>query len=275
VRGRCLRRNRAAIRIVEGAAVLMFAAVACAAEPVSAANICSDASIASSATGSSAVLSPCAVTAGTLLVESLYYQNASQVGGTALAAYPLVRLRLGIAPRTDIVLEPPSQIAESGLHGAGLYPSSHSGYGLEHTFAQSARAAWGAALEVVPPASLYAPSETQPKYRLDVATKYRVNRRLALKGTVGASSSHSAGFGTILPATAVGGELAPDARTVFSADLGARRVTHRATAQSFADFSLTRTLDHKLAWNVGVGTAFNPVANAKAHYLSTGLAFRP
>lgn len=273
--GRCQGRRRRATRFAAIVPALLFMMAGRPAAPVSAADACSDTSLASSATGSSAVLSPCAVAAGALLVESLYYQNASQVGGTALAAYPLVRLRFGIAPRLEAVLEPPSQIAESGLHGAGLYPSSHSGYGLDYTFAQSARAAWGAGLAVIPPASLYAPSETQPKYQLDVTTKYRLSRKFALKGTIDGSSSHSTGFGTILPGTAVGGELASGSRTLFSADLGERLVTHRASAQSFADFSLTRMLDRKLAWNVGVGTAFNPVADAKAHYLSTGLAFRP
>src|SRR5271170_4123757 len=47
----------------------------------------------------SGVASPCATAPGTLLIEALYYQNASSVGGTALAAYPLLRLRTGIVNR--------------------------------------------------------------------------------------------------------------------------------------------------------------------------------
>ncbi len=236
---------------------------------------CSDASLLSLAAGSSDISSPCTIAPGSILLEGLYYQNASFVGGTALAAYPLFNLRLGFAPNAELIIDPPSQVAESGARGLGLYPVSRPGYGAQYTFAQTVGSAWAAGINVVPPASLYAPSESQPKYQLDLTTQSRLSRSIALTSTVAAQTSHSAGFGTILPTAALGAEFTPVARTMLSADVGTRLVTRRSASQSFADLSLAQLLGRKVAWTIGLGTAFNPVANAKPHYLSTGLAFRP
>ncbi len=63
--------------------------------------------------------------------------------------------------------------------------------------------------------------------------------------------------------------------SLLAGDVGERLITRRAAVQSYADVGVTRSIDRKLAWTIGLGTAFNSVDNAKAHYLATGLAFRP
>jgi hypothetical protein len=221
-----------------------------------------------------AIASPCAARPQTMNFDASYYQNASRVGGTALAAYPLFAMSTGIAPRVALRIDTPSQIAESGARGAGLYPITHFGYGVMYAFADTARSAFAASLDVVPPASLYAPESVQPKYRVGVSSGYRLARSITLKGTLGASTSHTAGFGTALPSSAFGADLGGAAASV-SADVGVRLVSRRAAAQSFGDIAVSRSLRRKLTLRTGLGTAFNPVANTKAHYLSASLLFRP
>ncbi len=58
-----------------------------------------DGSLRSLANTSHARMTPCIVRPGRIVIESMYYQNASSVGGTALAAYPEPTFRIGLAPR--------------------------------------------------------------------------------------------------------------------------------------------------------------------------------
>ena len=152
------------------------------------------------ATGSAGEIpSPCTVAGGRLLVETLYYQNASKVGGTALAAYPLVRFRTGLVKRLELVVDAPSQIAQSGLGGAGLYPVSRAGAGLNYRVADSEHTALGLAALVSAPASLYASTQSQPRYTLGLNGKYRLSHSLWLKGLVSTHSSSSIGFNQVYP----------------------------------------------------------------------------
>jgi hypothetical protein len=238
-------------------------------------DLCSDLKLTSVAQGSSYIPSPCTLAPGGFLFEGLYYQNASKVGGTALAAYPLLQVQAGVFQRVDLVLDAPSQIAESGKHGAGLFPRSHSSYGTRYLFAQTQRVALTASFAVAPPASFYAPSEQQAKYVLDVVSAYSVTPGFTLRAVSEAATSRSAGVNQILPANALGADLAIGGVTVFSTDVGSRSVTERARAQTFTDASVKRMVAKRLMFDVGVGTAFNSVASSKAHYLAAGLSFRP
>jgi hypothetical protein len=237
--------------------------------------LCSELELPDIAQGSSYIPSPCTLAPGGFLIEGLYYQNASKVGGTALAAFPLLQVQAGVFRRVDLVLDAPSQIAESGLHGAGLFPRSHASYGARYRFAQMQRFALTAGFAVAPPASLYAPSEQQAKYVFDIVAAYKLMPGVTLRGVTEAATSRSVGIGQIFPADAVGADLAIGGLTVFSVDVGARAVTERARAQAFTDASVKRMVAKKLMFDVGVGTAFNSVASSKAHYLAAGLSYRP
>jgi hypothetical protein len=238
-------------------------------------DLCSELELTNVAQGSSYIPSPCTLAPGGFLFETLYYQNASKVGGTALAAFPLLQVRAGVFRRVDLVLDAPSQIAESGLRGAGVFPRSHASYGARYLFAQMPRFALTASFAVSPPASLYAPNEQQAKYVFDIVAAYKVTPGFTLRGVTQAATSRSVGIGQIFPADALGADLALGGLTLFSTDVGARTVTQRARAQAFTDASVKRMVAKKLMVDVGVGTAFNSVASSKAHYLAAGLSYRP
>jgi hypothetical protein len=212
---------------------------------------------------------------GTLVIETLYYQNASRVGGTALAAYPLLRLRTGVARRLELVLDAPAQIAESGLHGIGLYPVTRFGYGANYTVASSATVASGFGVEVQPPSSLFNVNERQPKYIFDFTVGYHIGARTTISAIATVASSHSEGFGRFTPAAAVRTAYDANARTQISTDLGERVVARRDRAQAFSDVALNEKLHKDIAYTLGLGTTFNGFAGVgKAHYLATGFNFR-
>jgi len=220
------------------------------------------------------VASPCAVAPGALLVETLYYQNASREGGTALAAYPLVRLRAGIAHHLEVLIDTPSQIAMSGIGGAGLYPTTRAGYGLSYTFASSAAFAAAFGAEAVPPSSRFTVDQAQPRYVFDFSGGFRLTPRATLSAIATGSSSRQVGFERIFPAATLRAAYDTSAVTQVSTDIGTRFIARHAAAQTYGDVSVSERLHKNASLAIGAGTTFNPVTNEKAHYVASGFSFR-
>ena len=217
----------------------------------------------------------CTLPRGELLVESQYFQNASAVGGTALAAYPLFRLRSGATSRLELLLDSPSQVAQSGVGGAGLYLRTNPGLGVNYALVGAGRLSLTAGAEVQPPVDRYSPDcGQQPKYTLHFAGLYQVDSTFALTGFVGASTSRRVGVTRDFPGASVGAKIHADQQTDVSIDVGSRFIARLAHPQSFGDISVERLFGKRIAVDVGLGTSFNPVIDTKSHYLAAGVNFR-
>lgn len=222
----------------------------------------------------SGIASPCATTPGTIVAETTYIQNASNVGGTALATYPMVTLRTGLAHDLAFVLDPPSEVAESGLRGLGVYVPTHLGYGLSYTATQTDRLALALFTSVLPPVYRFAPSLTQSKYALGFTSDYALGSKFSLGLSEQETSSATRGFDRIQPTSALSAAYTASADTEISTDLGTRVAGRRALAQSYSDVAVDESLAKHFVFKVGLGTTFNPVANAKPHYLASGVDYR-
>lgn len=220
----------------------------------------------------SGIWSPCAVARGALVAEATYLQNASAVGGTALAAYPMIELRTGIAPRIEFAFHAPSQVAESGERGTGLYPSTHLGYGLRYGFLQAPRLAAAFVTDILPPMSRFSPNQIQPRYVFGITSAYALEPRLDVGIAMSGTSSGTVGFQRILPSEAVRASYALGSHTNLATDIGSRFPARHAQ-QTFGDVALDQTLLRNLAFTVGLGTAFNAAMNSKAHYLASGFNY--
>ncbi len=255
----------------------MICALGCAA-PVSAAEVlaCPDDSLLAQTDGASGIPAACTVLRGQFLIESLYFQNASAVGGTALAAYPMFRLRAGAASRLELLVDTPSQVAESGLGGVGLYLMSNAGVGANYALVDAPKLALTAGAEIQPPANHYAPNrQLQPKYGLDVTGLYQATPALGLTGFFGVSTSFKSGLAHEFPGASLGAQIRAAYLTDVSVDLGSRFIARQANPQAFVDVSLERQLGECVSLDVGLGTTFNPVADTKSHYLAAGVNLRP
>jgi hypothetical protein len=225
------------------------------------------------ADGPGDVPSPCTLPRGQAMLETLYYQNASKAGGTALAAYPLVRVRAGFTSRAEFIFDAPSQVAESGLGGAGLYPVSQLGFGVVYTLAQTRRAAFAVHAEALPPASRFIPSHTQSKYFLAITPAYALTPAFTITGLFGGATART-GSSRIFSTSAIGFAFTPDRGTRLTVDLGNRYIARRAAAQSFGDVAVARSLSRNTIVDLGLGTTFNCIQNTKAHYLAMGVTYR-
>ncbi len=222
----------------------------------------------------SGIASPCATTPGTIVAETTYIQNASNVGGTALATYPMIRLRAGITHDLAFVLDPPSEVAESGLRGLGIYVPTHLGYGLSYTATETYRMALAIFTSVLPPIYRFAPSLTQSKYALGLTSDYEVGSKFSVGLSEQETSSARRGFDRIQPTGALSAAYTASTETQISTDLGTRVAGRKALAQSYSDVAVDRSLAKHFVFKVGLGTTFNSIANTKPHYLASGVDYR-
>jgi hypothetical protein len=256
-----------------GAAALLFAC----ALPGSASELssCGDSLLALS-DEADGMPSACTVSRGSLLLESTYFQNASAFGGTALAAYPMVRFRAGATSRLEFLLDSPSQVAESGKDGAGLYPATGAGVGANYAVLEGARLSLAAGAEVQPPIDDYASDRRlQPKLLLDSSALYRVTPLFALTGAAALSDSRTVGLERDSLSVWLGTRLSADRRTDVSLDVGDRYIARRTCAQAAGDISFARLLGNNTSIGAALGTSFNPVVNTKSHYFSAAVNVRP
>jgi hypothetical protein len=208
-------------------------------------------------------------------LQTIYLQNASRVGGTALAAYPLVRIETGVMPRLAVSLDLPSEIAQSVPGGGGAFPITRPGLGLTYELAGSFRSSTALIATIAPPDSNFAPQHTQPRYTAGVAQRFTLTRKWTLDAQAFGTSSQSVGWNRVMPSLDVSTGFTPNGRTQIVTGLGTRISTKHGSAQSYTDLAVNQVLARKLTFSVGVGTTFNAVANTKPHYLASGFTYRP
>jgi hypothetical protein len=222
----------------------------------------------------SGVTSPCAVAPGTFIAEATYLQNASSVGGTAVASYPVLTLRTGITKDLGFIFNAPSEIAESGDHGLGLFLPTHLGYGLTYTASETDRSAIGVFTEVLPPVSRFSPNQTQSKYTLGATSDFEITPKFTLGFAGAETSSASVGFDRILPSGALTAAYSTSPATQVSTDLGTRVAGRHSITQSYSDVGIGQAFSKHFVVKVGLGTTFNSVGNTKPHYLASGVDYK-
>jgi hypothetical protein len=213
----------------------------------------------------------CPVESGGAIIDATYFQNASAVGGTALAAFPLVRLRAGIADRLEAFIDTPSSVAESLLGGAELNPTTHLGFGLVYLLHATPRSTLSTDIAAVPPISRFATSGGQEKYRLDISSGYLAVPGVTLRAALGVQTMHDAGFGTVQPRSAIGTDLTTTRSTRLALDVGTQLGSRIGVAQSFGDAAFIWRAQRNVSFTVGLGTAFNASDGTKPHYFSTSV----
>jgi hypothetical protein len=267
--------------VVAGAFVSSLAPVSAVADPPSlvaqpaAAGYCATVNAFAYVDGLNGAGAACTLRPGAVALDAVYLQNASRVGGTALAAYPLVRLRAGIAKRLQFNVDAPSAIAQSHPGGGGSFPVTNPGYGLTYALAQSEHNATALFADVLPPNWRFTAANAQARYAFGLTTDVAITHQWTLGAAASGTSSQRSGFGMVFPAVDASAGYAPSANTQLQTDLGERIVTRHAVPQAFGDAAINQVLGKKVVLTVGVGTTFNAVDNSKAHYLASGFTYRP
>jgi len=220
----------------------------------------------------------CIATLHRFIVETTYYQNASRLGGTALAAFPEARVRYGLDPRIEVFLDYPSEIAKSGDRGTGVYFMTGAGVGAKIGLGEFHGAYFSLSGEEHPPLSALANTAIIPDSLYNLYANWSPQRSWILGAALGSYSYTQSNSGLAHVVT-------PTAAFSLSHDLNARYgITAEITTQSVAAFGgsaqtsgtigLQRVINPRLLFSLELGTAFNASADSKPHYLGFGFTFR-
>jgi hypothetical protein len=217
------------------------------------------------------------IAAHEIVLETTYYQNASKVGGTALAAFPEARLRYGLTQRLEVFYDTPSEIAVSGERGAGIYYMTHPGLGAHFEFARIGSVSYSFTAEGHPPLGALANLHLDPIFDSHLTANWSGTARddfAAQAGylnfeTVPLHRQRSSAFGAFSLTHAV------DARTWVTSEVGVQsHATWGSQSQYDGIVSVQHSLGAATLANLELGTAFNEAGNSKPHYLGFGFTVR-
>ncbi len=233
---------------------------------------CTGASLRALGNHTHAKLNPCVAKPHQLIFETTYYQNASKVGGTALAAYPEARVRYGVTPHIEAFIDTPSEIAKSGIGGAGIYVMTHAGVGVKIEFARLHGVVYSLSAESHPPMNALANMDLVPLSDVHMNANWSANKlEMGVEfGVLNYAQLNNLGRRTAATA-AFSLTRSIDSKTSVTSEFGFQSAAALgALAQTSATLSVQRELTPRLLFNVEIGTAFNATGGSKPHYLGAG-----
>jgi hypothetical protein len=217
----------------------------------------------------------CVVKTHTIALSTTYFQNASRVGGTALASYPLARVSYGVTQGASVFYDAPNELAVSS-HG-GHYEMVHAGYGAQGSIAQLGDMDLTLTAESRPPLDplenlyLLPLSDVHVTAAFDSSMNPDSTAFTAQVGTlnyIATNRDHrrSSAFDDVAATQTVGDG------TWFTGLLGMQsNATYQGTGQTRGIASVKRSLGEDVLANVDLGTTFNVAhSNSKPHYLGAG-----
>jgi hypothetical protein len=247
--------------------------------PAAAKTAVCDGSLRALANTSHARMTPCLVKRGSVVIESMYYQNASSIGGTALAAYPEATVRIGLGNRLELFIDTPSDVAKSGDAGLGVFYFTHPGFGLKAQLSSGKTFASSFSLESSPRLNALAHLSLIPVGEAQFTGSWISSRsNIVLSAQAGAFWFRQRGMGHE-QRTAATFALAVTApimrRTWLTLQLRSLSVAAmNSSAQSTGTMSIQHEIGRNVLANVQLGTAFNAAGHSKAHYLGFGFTIR-
>ncbi|HET9028796.1 MAG TPA: hypothetical protein VFN49_01350 [Candidatus Aquilonibacter sp.] len=238
---------------------------------------CASGSLWSMASRTHAKLTPCVAKPHALILETTYYQNASRVGGTALAAFPEARVRYGALADVELFVDAPSEIAKSGQRGAGIYFMTQTGVGAKYQFARAHDVVYSISAETHPPLGALANLNLIPlsdvhlsanwsgyggrEFGLEAGTiNYDNLRHTHLRSSELIAATYTQAFNT---------------RTWWTAEVTSQsNVYSKSRAQSSGVFSVSRMLSSRMLFGAEIGSAFNAQSDSKPHYIAGTFTIR-
>ncbi len=211
-----------------------------------------------------------------IAVSTMYYQNASKVGGTALAGYPLLRARYRVAQDAEVFYDAPTELAISS-HGAH-YEMAHSGFGAQGTIAQDGDVALMLTAESRPPLSPLANLYVLPLADVHLTAAWTTLNGSNLAAQVGTLNYVATNRGhrrsSVFDTLAATAPVAPG--TWFAGEVGMQsNATYGSAGETRGIASIKHSLGTNSVFNVDLGTALNAAGGSKPHYLGAGFTFLP
>jgi hypothetical protein len=205
----------------------------------------------------------------------MYYQNASKVGGTAVAGYPELQARYAVSGALQTFYDAPTELAISAIHG-GRYVMAHPGLGIEDEIAKDGAVTFTLSAQSHPQLTPLANLYLIPLSDLHLAATWSNAAQTNFAAEVGTlnfiASNRSRRRSSMFDAVAATKAIAP--RTWLTGELGMQsNATYGSAGETRAIASVDRWLGSNALFNIDLGTAFNAMGDSKPHYLGAGFTF--
>ena len=221
--------------------------------------------------------SVCAVKAGQVVLESGYSSTTTTgAGANSTSNVPQSFIHIGIGPRIEIDLTPPSaEIMNNGI--ARTSGTSDIGVGFKALLGYSSRAVYGFGLSMTMPTGSAAFTNGADTYELILNGAYTLTRQISLFGTVGFTSLNgtdangkSVRFGSFVPSTGAAYAL-PSNWYVYveGADLG--KASPNAGSRGFVDYGVQKVCG-RVQFDAEVGNGLNAVNGSRFHDVGFGVS---
>ncbi len=239
---------------------------------------CKGSALRSVASRTHSKVNACIATLHRFILETTYYQNASLLGGTALAAFPEARFRYGLAPRIEAFLDYPSEIAKSGSRGNGVYFMTGAGIGAKVGLGEFHNAYFSISGEEHPPLGALANTAIVPDSLYNLYANWSPARTWSFGASLGRYVYTQSDIGVaqvVTPTAAFSVSHDLNLRYGLTAEISTQSVAaYGGGAQTTGTIAVQRVLNPKLLFSLEIGTAFNASADSKPHYLGFGFIFR-
>ncbi len=236
-------------------------------------------SIISIVTRPSVTTDVCTVREGHVDIEN-GYTNATTtgIGGGSAVNYPQSLVRIGVGPRMEVSLTPPS-FNRTTIGGAAVSGSSDMNFGVKWELGYNARALWGANLQVSAPTGSPAFTAGATQYTANINWSYTLSPVWSASGTLGfnsLSALNAAGryqyYGALTPSLDFSASL-PANSAAFAEYAYFSRAGPALGSRSLIDFGYIHDWGPHVQFDVEYGFQPAAVNGQKLHYLGAGVSF--
>jgi hypothetical protein len=197
-------------------------------------------------------------------------------GANSTASFPQTFIHMGIGPRIEFGLTPPSdQIVNNGITRTS--GTSDLGFGLKAVLGYSERAIYGVGLSMTVPTGSAAFTNGADTYALIINGSYTLTSRFSLFGTAGLDSLVGADangklvrFGSFIPSMGATYSL-PSNWFLYAEGASFGKVAPNAGSRGLIDYGVQK-LCGRVQFDASAGNAPNVVSGSRFHYVGFGVS---
>lgn len=202
------------------------------------------------------------------------------VGAGTTLSFPQAFVRIGVAPRAEINFGLPSY-ERSFIGGVTTNGGSDISMGAKWEMGYTAKASWGANVQVTEPTGSAAFTAGRTQYTANANWAYTLNSTWSIAGTFSFNSLAGTdangavrNYGVFMPTVLVGATLPAnseiEAEYVYFSAAGPG-----LASKSLIDGAYVRDLNNALQFDIEYGFQPTPLNGQRTHYIGAGLSFMP
>jgi hypothetical protein len=219
----------------------------------------------------------CAVQPGQVFFETGYSSTTTAgAGANSTTSFPQSFIHIGIGPRIEIDLTPPSaEIMNNGI--TRISGTSDIGVGFKEVLGYSSRTLYGFGGSMTMPTGSAAFTSAADTYELSLNGSYALTSQLSFFGTAGLASLYgtdangkSVRFGSFLPSTGAAYSL-PSNWYVYIEGANLGKASPNAASRGLVDYGMQKVCG-RVQFDAEAGNSLNAANGSRFRYVGFGVS---